>query len=40
MEQQANSVFEVDEICRANLPERLAAAGLLCKVGGIIDERL
>lgn len=40
MEQQARGVFEVDEICHANLPERLAGAGLLCKLGGIIGERL
>lgn len=35
---QENSIFEVDKICCANLPERLAGAGLLCKVGGIIVE--
>lgn len=40
MEQQANSIFEVDEICPANLPERLAGSGLTCEVGGIIAERL
>lgn len=40
MEQQANSIFEVDEICPANLPERLAGAGLTCEVGGIIAKRL
>lgn len=39
MEQQANGIFEVDEICGANLPERLAGAELLYKVGGIIGER-
>lgn len=40
MEQQANGVFEVDEICCAHLPEKLAGAGLLCKVGGLIGEGL
>lgn len=40
MEQQANGVFEVDEICCAHLPEKLPGAGLLCKVGGLIGEGL
>lgn len=34
----SNGSFEGDEICCANLPERLAGAGLLCKVGGLIGE--
>lgn len=38
MEQQANNIF--DEICPANLPERLAGAGLTSQVGGIVAERL
>lgn len=40
MERQANSIFEADEIRGANLPERLAGAELLYKVGGIIGERM
>lgn len=40
MEQQASGVFEVDGICCAHLPEKLAGAGLLCEVGGLIGEGL
>lgn len=39
MEQHPVSIFEVDELCCVNLPERMAEAGLLCQVGGIIAER-